>query len=252
VSAIEHPDPPQARAGSSAPRVWRAIVLHIGRYWRIVLGVLILGALGLSARGLPVMTWLESLADSIRAMGAWGILAYAAIYACAALLCFPCMPLTIAGGFILGTAEGAIAVHSGTCLAAAIGFLIGRGAGRARVATWLRDSKRFRFIDDAIRREGWKIVALLRMHAIPFGLSNYIYGMTAVPFWHYFVATALAMLPGTLVFVHLGAIGERRLSGESGMHPLEYGLIGFGVISLIAMGRVIRRIVRAQREAAAN
>jgi uncharacterized membrane protein YdjX (TVP38/TMEM64 family) len=159
------------------------------------------------------------------------------------------MPLTIAGGFILGTTKGVVAVHTGTCVAAAIGFLIGRKAGRGRLAEWMRRSERFRFVDDAIRREGWKIVGLLRMHALPFGLSNYIYGMTSVPFWHYFAATAIAMLPGNIVFVHLGAIGNRKLSGEGGMHPLEYVLIGLGIVSLFAMGKLVKRLVRTHREA---
>jgi uncharacterized membrane protein YdjX (TVP38/TMEM64 family) len=150
-------------------------------------------------------------------------------------------------GLFLARLQGLFAVHTGTCIAAAGGFLIGRVAGRAHIADWLRRTNRFHFIDDAIAREGWKIVALLRMHALPFGLSNYIYGMTGVEFWHYFFATALAMLPGNIVFVHLGAIGGRKLSGQGGMHPLEFVLIGLGVVSLIVMGRLVTRLVRTHR-----
>jgi uncharacterized membrane protein YdjX (TVP38/TMEM64 family) len=213
-----------------------------------VIGLLIfLVALLLAAREIPIAAWLERLTTSIRSLGTWGIAAYALLYACAAMLCVPCMPLTIAGGLILGTTAGVIAVHTGTCMAAAAGFLIGRAAGRAHLTDWLRRSERFHFIDAAIAREGWKIVALLRMHALPFGLSNYLYGMTPVPFWHYFAATALAMLPGNVIFVHLGSIGGRKISGEGGMHPLEFVLIGVGLVSLIAMGRVVSRIVKTHR-----
>jgi uncharacterized membrane protein YdjX (TVP38/TMEM64 family) len=238
----ESPLPPVGR--------WR-ILSRLCRDRRVVIGAVLLLVVIILGRRIPIMDWLDALAGSFRTMGGWGVPAYALLYFAAAMLCLPCMPLTIAGGFIFGTTRGAIAVHTGTCAAAAAAFLLGRFAGRARIAKWLRRSERFRFIDNAIAREGWKIVALLRMHALPFGLSNYIYGMTAVPFWHYFAATALAMLPGTIIFVHLGAIGERKMSGQEGVHPLEYILFGLGFISLLAMGKLVTRLVRAYRLAAA-
>ena len=217
------------------------------KYWKLLAGLVILITVAVSLRGAPVLQWLDALSETIRGLGMRGVILYALIFACAAMLCLPCMPLTIASGFILGTTAGAIAVHTGTCIAAAAGFLIGRAAGRAHISDWLRRSERFHFIDDAIAREGWKIVALLRMHALPFGLSNYIYGMTGVEFWHYFAATALAMLPGNIIFAHLGSIGSRKIGGHGAMHPLEYILLGLGIVSLIVMGRLVTRLVRTHR-----
>jgi uncharacterized membrane protein YdjX (TVP38/TMEM64 family) len=222
---------------------------RLAKGWKLLAGVLAVSAFVLIARHLPVVDWLERLTGTIRSLGAWGVAVYALLLACAAMCCVPCMPVTLAGGFILGTVHGVIAVHLGTCLAASFGFLIGRIARRTHIADLLRRSERFHVIDTAIAREGWKIVALLRMHALPFGLSNYIYGMTAVSFWHYFLATALAMLPGNIIFVHLGAVGSRKLGGEGGMHPLEFVLVGLGVVSLIVMGRLVTRMVRTHRTA---
>jgi uncharacterized membrane protein YdjX (TVP38/TMEM64 family) len=221
--------------------------MRFKRYWKILAGLAVLVVIALALRGAPILQWLEALSGTIRSFGLWGVALYALLFACAAMLCIPCMPLTVAAGLILGTASGAIAVHAGTCIAAACGFFIGRVVGRAHIADWVRRSNRFRFIDDAIAREGWKIVALLRMHALPFGLSNYIYGMTGVGFWHYFLATVFAMLPGNIIFVHLGAIGGRKITGQGGMHPLEFVLVGLGVVSLFAMGRLVTRLVRTHR-----
>jgi len=229
-----------------------SVLRRVPNAWKFLAVVLLLAALIVGARHLPLADWLERVAETVRSFGLWGIAFYALLFACAAMLCVPCMPLTLAGGFILGTTAGAVAVHTGTCVAAALGFLLGRIARRAHVADWLRRSERFHLIDSAIGREGWKIVALLRMHALPFGLSNYLYGMTAVRFSDYFLATALAMLPGNIIFVHLGAIGARRLSGQSGMHPLEFVLIGLGVGSLLIMGRLVTRMVRTHRETMAS
>jgi uncharacterized membrane protein YdjX (TVP38/TMEM64 family) len=53
---------------------------------------------------------------------------------------------------------------------------------------------RFHAMDHAIAQEGWKIVSLLRMCPVPFGITNYLYGLTAIPFWHYMAATMIGML----------------------------------------------------------
>jgi uncharacterized membrane protein YdjX (TVP38/TMEM64 family) len=215
------------------------------RHGRWIGGILIVGLIVLLAKTVPLVDWLERMATPLREMGWLGVALYALIYFVAGLLCLPCAPITLAGGYILGTAHGVIAVHTGCVLSAAAGFLLGRWLGRRHAAEWMRNSPRFHQLDDAIAEEGWKIVGLLRLQAIPFGLSNYLYGMTKIDFWHYILATFVAMLPGHLIYVHIGAVGGKHLSGKGGdIGPLEVIAPALGVISMILVTYMLTRMVK--------
>lgn len=214
------------------------------RRWRWILGMIALVALLLAAQKFPVHDWLDSAAAPLRDLGALGVVLYGLISFLVAMFCLPCMPLTLAAGYIFGLYPGVAAVHTGYTLAAACGFLVGRFAGRKRAAAWMRKTPRFHVIDDAIAQEGWKIVGLLRMHAIPFGASNYLYGMTGVGFWPYLIATFLAMLPGHFIYVHLGEVGGRHLSGEEDIGMVSLLIPALGIVSLIALTFVLTNIVR--------
>lgn len=214
------------------------------RPWRLIAGLLALVALVLAARNLPVIEWLEQVAEPLRDMGWAGVALFALAYFLAGLCCMPCMPLTLAAGYIFSTTQGVIAVHAAAVCSAAAGFAIGRLTGRQRAAAWLRKSERFHFLDDAIAKEGWKIVGLLRLHAIPFGISNYLYGMTKIDFWHYLLATAVAMLPGHVIYVYLASVGAKHLSGRGEIGPLEVIVIALGIVSMIAFAFVLKRMFR--------
>lgn len=217
------------------------------RRWKWVAGIALLLAVALMvARDVPIVDWLEGIAKPLRDLGWIGVVAYAGIFFVAGLLCLPCLPVTLTGGYIFGTLGGVIAVHTGATLGAACGFLLGRLAGRAHVAEFLRKSKRFHFLEGAIAQEGWKIVALLRMHAVPFGLSNYLYGMTSLRFWPYLLATTLAMLPGHFIYVYLGSVGGRylRKADTAQMGPAEWTAAGLSIGSAILLAVVITRMVK--------
>lgn len=63
----------------------------------------------------------------------------------------------------------------------------------------------FQIIDRAIRKNSFKIVALLRLSPLlPLALSNYFYGLTSVDLPSYVVASWLGMLPGTIAYVTAG------------------------------------------------
>jgi uncharacterized membrane protein YdjX (TVP38/TMEM64 family) len=220
------------------------------RRWRVIAGVLALGVLWLTAQRLPLIDWLEQVAEPLRNMGWAGVAVFALAYFMAGLLCIPCMPFTLAAGYIFGTVRGVIAVHTGCVFSAAAGFLIGRFIGRKHAMEQLRKSERFHFLDDAIAQEGWKIVGLLRMNAIPFGISNYLYGMTKIDFWHYLLATGIAMLPGHLVYVHLASVGAKHLSGRGKIGPLELLAPALGIASMITFTLLMKRLV--QKHKAAN
>jgi uncharacterized membrane protein YdjX (TVP38/TMEM64 family) len=209
------------------------------------LGFLLLLLLAFAATQLPVLEILKQVQQWVNGWGNYAVLLYAGIFAVAAILMIPCMPLTIAAGIFLGWLKGVTAVMLGTALAAGCCFLLSRYFAREKLADKLRHLSKFAAIDRAIAQEGWKIVILLRMLPVPFGLSNYLYGLTAISFGHYMFATLAGMFHGNAIFVYLGSIGKRGLEGGGfGTHPLEYMLTGLSICAAITISVMLKRIAR--------
>ena len=218
-----------------SPRLWKWSGLALA-----VLGLL------LAARFLPFMEWIETFRLWAQQFGVAGIFIYGALFALVSILLLPCLPLTLLAGFTFGLGGGLIAVMFGIALSSAFGFLFARYAARAAVARQMEHYPRFHAMDRAIAKDGWKIVGLLRMCPVPFGVTNYLYGLTAITFWPYMGATLAGMLPGNIMYVYLGALGKRTAEGPRG--PIEYVIGGLAVAALVTVMILLRRI--AQRATA--
>jgi hypothetical protein len=99
-------------------------------------------------------------------------------------------------------------------------------------------------VDRAIAEGGWKVVALLRLSpAMPFSAGNYLFGLTAVSFWPYVLASWAAMLPGTFLYVYLGHAGRVAAAGTA-RSPAEWALLGVGLLATIAVTVYVTRLAR--------
>ena len=221
---------------------------HADGHRRIWIG---LGAatLGIGALGawllLPVDRWIETFHGWIGGLGIWGVLAFAVIYVLGALLLAPGAVMTIVGGVAFGAWAVPLVVVCATS-AAALAFLIARYLARDRVARLLENYPRFKAVDRAVDEEGWKVVALLRLSPlIPFGLQNYAFGLTSVAFSGYVGATFFGIVPGTALYVYLGAIGGAAGRGESGA-TLRTTFFGLGLLATIAVTVIVARKAKAK------
>jgi uncharacterized membrane protein YdjX (TVP38/TMEM64 family) len=74
------------------------------------------------------------------------------------------------------------------------------------------------------------MVALLRLSPLlPFNLSNYLYGVTKISFWPYVAASWVGMIPGTFLYVYLGAAGKQAATGTAA-GPWKWLLFGAGLV----------------------
>jgi len=189
-----------------------------------------------------MLPWLESYLHHLGELDPLiGGVVFFFSFAFLSLLGAPIIPFAVAAGFLFGFKGGIVALLAGALSGASAGFFIGRYAARRRVEKFLNRNAKFVLIDQAIRREGWKIIGLLRLCPIPFGPSNYAYGLTDVSYRHYIFATFLGMLPAEIVFVYMGAAG-RQLSEVRGS-PAANALTVLGVIALVGALFLIRRVV---------
>lgn len=218
----------------------------LSKYWKwLVLGLALI-ALSAAASLLPLAQWVKTISGWMDALGPFGVVAFALIYALATVLFMPGSVLTISAGLIYGVALGTLAAWSGAVLGASLAFLLGRYLARSKIEQKTKGNEKFRAIDAAIGKQGWKIVGLLRLSPlIPFNASNYFYGITKVGFWPYVLASAGGMLPGTLLYVYLGAAGRAGLGGAGTRRSsLEYVFFGVGLLVTIGVTIWVNRIAK--------
>src|SRR5256886_4953037 len=191
---------------------------------RLIALVAIVIALFLVMRFLPVREWLRSFNDWVGQMGIAGIFIFIGAYAVATVLIAPGSILTIGAGFAFGLWKGFLAVSAGATLGASLAFLVARFIARDKVEAIARQNEKFRRIDSAIGKEGAKLIFLLRLSpVIPFNVSNYFYGLTGVKFWPYVLASWIGMMPGTFLYVYIGAAGKAAVSAAAGGAAVKHG-----------------------------
>ena len=214
--------------------------------WKWIAAGAAVVALAAAARLLPVKDWLASFEAWIQGMGAAGMVLYGAVYVVAVVLFVPGLPLTLGAGFLFGFWRALVLVSIASTIAAALAFLIARYLARDAVERLARKNPKFAAIDRAIGKEGWKVVALLRLSPlVPFSLSNYLYGLTSVRFVPYLATSWAAMLPATVLYVYLGAAG--RTIGEKTPRSLwEWALLGAGLAATAAVTVLLTRVARRE------
>jgi uncharacterized membrane protein YdjX (TVP38/TMEM64 family) len=181
-------------------------------------------------------------------MGWLGVLAFAGLALVIQLTLAPLSPVAIVGGFIFGLTRGVIAMELGTAAGIVVNFLFARYVARDAIKKRLARNEKFRLIDEAIGREGGKIIFVLRFCPIPFGLSNFCYGLTAVRFWPYFFASVGGIIPGNFFFTWLGATAQDlqgALSHNRPRHPFELAMMISGPIAFFIALTYVTKIARA-------
>ena len=228
-----------SRAGRGALLRWLAGVAAV---------VLLVAAL----RSPVASLFLARLIDSFSALGPWTIPAFAIVYALAAVLFVPGSALTIGAGAIYGLLWGTVAVSLGATAGAAAAFLVARYLARERVERWAASNPRFAAIDEAVGREGLKIVLLTRLSPVfPYNLLNYLYGLTRVGFGAYVLASWIGMLPGTVLYVYLGFAGRavaQAARGRSERPPAQYIFWAAGFLATVAVTVYVTRLARRALE----
>ncbi len=186
-------------------------------------------------------SWVESL-------GYLGFIVYAVAYIGATVLFIPGSILTIGAGALFGIVKGSVIVSISSVTGAAFAFLISRYLARERIEKRFGQNTRFKAIDSAIGKEGGKIILLLRLTPLlPFSLSNYLYGLTAVRFWHYVLASWIGMMPGTVLYVYIGSLGKTAAEAATG--GMDSGKLALNIVAFLATVAVTVYVTRIARKA---
>lgn len=206
----------------------------------------LIAALALLRR--PAADLVLSLAERVEALGWIAPAAYVGLFAAAIPLLVPATPFLLIAGILFGPVLGVFYAFFGNLLGGALSFALARRLVRARVERKLASLTGFAVMTRALRGEGLRGVALVRLSpALPAWLINYALGASRIPWRHYWLSS-LAIVPTTALFALSGAgLGDLAAleRGETVSHgPGYYVLLAAGIVATIAATVLLGR--RAQ------
>ncbi len=141
--------------------------------------------------------------------------------------------LTLAGGFLFGTFSGAFYVNIGATTGAALAFMAARYLFRESIEK--KFGKRLASIKKGFEDNGFNYLLTLRLIPLfPFFLVNLASGMTRIRISTYIMATAIGILPGSLVYTNAGKqLGRINSIGDIASPGVIGAFVLLGLLSLV-------------------
>jgi uncharacterized membrane protein YdjX (TVP38/TMEM64 family) len=219
----------------------------IGCHWRraaLIVVVILGGVIVARAFDLAVYLRFENLSrltETIEGYGVLGPALYIAAYVLGVVFFVPGLPMTLLGGLAFGPVAGAVYAWIAATIGAALAFLVARYGLRGLVEGWVARTPRLARIDEAVARDGWRMVMITRLVPLfPFNLQNYAYGVTGIRFIAYLGISAVCMIPATVAYTF--AAGALSRGGGDLRRTLGYlGVAGILIVLLSLVPRYLQR-----------
>lgn len=223
----------------------RILLLQLGVFALAVAVVLLV------ARALPVVDYITRTQRLIAGMEVWGGVLYPLFFGGCNVLLLPAGVVAIGSGLFFGLWWGFLLNLVGSVCGATASFWISRKVGRRWLAARFLRHRRWAALDEAIARDGWKIIFLSQVHPLfPTSLLIYLYGVTGIRFRTCILWVALGQAPGLFLYSYLGTLaqlGLRLWRGQTEPHWYEYVVwlggfgLAFGLTALL--GRLALRLM---------
>jgi len=223
----------------------RAFILQI-----LGIGIAIIGGVW-CARHFPVDQYIAQVQHKIEELEIWSGVLYPLLYAACNVLLLPGGMIAIGSGLFFGLWWGFALNLVGNVTGAAVSFFISRKLGRNWVEKQFLRRSRWAALDEAIGREGWKIIFLSQVHPLfPSSLLNYLYGVTRIRFGSCMLWIAIGQAPGLFLYAYLGTLaqlGLRLARGQTHPKGIEYvtwfGGLALTIVVTVLLGRIALRLL---------
>ena len=212
--------------------------------WRIVSLAVALVAVGIVGYRLHwldperIAVLLERLRAGSNSLAAGAT--FVAIYALAISVGFPALPFTVAGGAIFGHLLGSSLSWIGAVAGSMLGYLIARTIGRESARRWLS-----RKVGAANLTESTTFFTLLRVRlvpVVPLSVVNFAAGLAKTHFWIFVAATAIGIVPVTVVFAYFADSLVLGLHGAKGDAYRSVAIACGALILLSLVPVLVRRV----------
>jgi len=214
---------------------------------RIGAALLLLFALWLLARHLPVARFVVQGAKLIHGAGLPGALASCAAIYLLTLFLLPIIPLIVACGWLYGL-WGALISLGAAVASAATAFSLARKLAGQAAAQALLERPRARALADLAAEGGILTVVLIRLSPLlPYTPSNAVLGLTPLRLRDLVIGTAVGMAPGTVLYCWAGSLLPSAEEIEHGevVHPeLFLLMLGSALAAAAILGIAAARRLR--------
>lgn len=201
---------------------------------KFLLILLIVAAVGyglVSTGAIQHLKDIHKLQELISGLGMWGPLVFVIIFMLVTVTCISVVPVAVVGGLVFGPVKGVLFAAIGAGLGLSAAFLIARYVARDAIEKKFGNTEVFKKINKGVETDGWFILAITRFLPIfPFGIQNYVYGLTSINFLQYAILSTLFILPGSSVFVILAGAVASGDTAKAGKMAVAASLILLGLI----------------------
>lgn len=201
--------------------------------WPWIGAALIAVVVGAGIYRLPLADWVLDFSAWMHGHGAVGVIVFALAYVVSGLIFLPTAPFSIAAGVAYGWWGVPLALTAATT-SATLAFLLSRNFAYRTIRKLIVKRPKLQAAAEAVDAEGWKILALLRLSPVlPFGLENYLFGITHMRLVPYVVTTAIGLIPVTVLNVYLGVVGHEASHGKAGLMRWLFLLAGLAATLVV-------------------
>ncbi len=208
-----------------------------------LVGIAVILCIAGAASGSSFTSWLSDFSATLRGYGLSGVILFLGMYVTATMVFVPAWTFSLAAGLLYGVWGIPLswaAMMAGACIA----FPLARGVLAGPVQTAIRQRPRLALVADVIDQEGWRMVLLIRISGIvPFGLQNYVLGVTRIGFLPFLLASAIGVLPSILLYAGAGAFGQATFS-DPGTDSLKMAVLALSALAAVALVLVTARRIR--------
>ena len=189
-----------------------------------------------------------------------GVWAYVCIITVSSLIFVPPSILIFGAGFTFSSIWGGwtgimialVASYLGSVIGGFIGFWRARYMTRDLIEVLMRRYPIIKAVDVAIVKNSLRVMILMRLNClIPFGVLNYVFGITAVD-WAVFTMAMVGILPWHLLLICLGASSATVYdkSGEITLMQIILMSTGFafGIIGLVITWKFAKKELQKVRD----
>ena len=194
--------------------------------------------------GMVGLIWLFAQVDPadiqgfVADFGPWAPAVYMGLFALLPAVFFPVAALALAGGLLFGLWAGSIYTFLGAMINCTVMFWLARTVGYEKVKSLVEaklSEKWQKRLNAAAGREGFLLLIILRLiPAVPYNLINYAFGLTRMSYGAYLLASAMGIIPGTLVFIN---IGDKAMDVTSPSFWVAMGLLVLLLVVTTVLGK---------------
>ena len=180
----------------------------------------------------------QELQAALQGLGSWAAIGYIGLFTLLPAFFFPVAVLALAGGLLFGLWLGSLYTFLGAILNCTLMFFLARFSGRKQVEALIEKKlspvwqQRLANLNS---NSGFALLIILRLiPAVPYNLINYAFGLSAMKYSTYILASSIGIIPGTFAFIN---IGDKALDVTSPDFWIAIGLLLLLLAVTAALGK---------------